>query len=130
MEKVTLINDGGYVGMENVRFPVVVSVSDSNSRAVSISPQEMERIGCDMSKFGGADGWWFVKSEHCVVMANDMNRERFEELAKLKGMDVTRANRRITFVNLEVIEAGEYMSSMTEAAWWGWQEAMKEKGDE
>ena len=59
-----------------------------------------------------------------------MNRERFEELAKLKGMDVTRANRRITFVNLEVIEIGEYMSRMTEAAWWGWQEAMKEKGDE
>ena len=54
-----------------------------------------------------------------------MNRERFEELAKLKGMDVTRASRRITFVNIEVIEAGEYMSRMTEAAWWGWQEAMK-----
>ena len=53
-----------------------------------------------------------------------MNRERFEELAKLKGMDVTGANRRITFVNLEVIEVGEYMSRTTEAAWWGWQEAM------
>ncbi len=48
-------------------------------------------------------------------MANDMNRERFEELAKLKGMGVTRASRRITFVNLEVIEAGEYMSRHTEA---------------
>lgn len=48
-----------------------------------------------------------------------MNRERFEELATLKGMDVTRANRRITFVNLEVIEVGEYMSRATEAAWWG-----------
>jgi len=47
-----------------------------------------------------------------------MNRERFEELAKLKGVDVTRANRRITFVNLEVIEIWEYMSRMTEAAWW------------
>ena len=58
-----------------------------------------------------------------------MNRERFEELAKLKGMDVTRANRRITFVNLEVIEVGEYISRMTEAAWWGWQEAMKESKD-
>ena len=58
-----------------------------------------------------------------------MNRERFEELAKLKGMDVTRANRRITFVNLEVIEAGEYMSRMTESAWWGWQEAMMESKD-
>ena len=57
-----------------------------------------------------------------------MNRERFEELAKLKGMDVTRANRRITFVNLEAIEVGEYMSPTTEAAWWGWQEAMKEAG--
>ena len=130
MEKVTLINDGGYIGMKNVRFPVVVSVSDSNSHSVSISPQEMERIGCDMSKFVGADGWWFVKSENCVVMANDMNRERFEELAKLKGMDVTRANSRITFVNLEVIEVGEYMSRMTEAAWRGWQEAMKEMGND
>ena len=59
-----------------------------------------------------------------------MNRERFEELAKLKGTDVTRANRRITFVNLEVIEVGEYVSRTTEAAWLGWQEAMKEKGDE
>jgi len=59
-----------------------------------------------------------------------MSRERFEELAKLKGMDVTRANRRITFVNLEVIEIGEHMSRMTEAAWWGWQEAMKGRGDE
>lgn len=59
-----------------------------------------------------------------------MNRERFEELAKLKGMDVTCANRRITFVNLEVIEIGEYLSRMTEAAWWGWQEAMREKVDE
>ncbi|QFG15336.1 hypothetical protein 4L372X_024 [Aeromonas phage 4_L372X] len=49
-----------------------------------------------------------------------MNRERFEELAKLKGMDVTRANRRITFVNLEVIEVGEYISRMTDADWWGW----------
>ena len=55
-----------------------------------------------------------------------MNRERFEELAKIKGMDVTRASRRITFVNLEVIEVGEYISRMTEAAWWGWQEAMKD----
>ena len=55
-----------------------------------------------------------------------MNRERFEELAKLKGMDVTRANRRITFVNLEVIAVGEYISRMTEAAWWGWQGAMKD----
>lgn len=59
-----------------------------------------------------------------------MRRERFEELAKLKGMDVTRANRRITFVNLEVIEVGEYMSRHTEAAWWGWQEAMKGRCDE
>ena len=58
-----------------------------------------------------------------------MNRERFEGLAKLKGMDVTRANRRITFVDLEVIEIGEYLSCMTEAAWWGWQEAMKEGKD-
>ena len=57
-----------------------------------------------------------------------MNRERFEELAKLKGMDVTRANRRITFVNIEVIEVVEYMSRHTEAAWWGWQEAMKVAG--
>lgn len=45
-----------------------------------------------------------------------MSRERFKELAKLKGMDVTRANRRITLVNLEVIEVGEYISRMTEAA--------------
>ena len=59
-----------------------------------------------------------------------MSRERLEDLAKLKGMDVTRANRRITFVNIEVIEIGEYMSRTTEAAWWGWQEAMKEKSDE
>lgn len=59
-----------------------------------------------------------------------MNRERLEALAKLKGMDVTRANRRITFVNLEVIEVGQYISSMTEAAWWGWQEAMKESGND
>ena len=58
-----------------------------------------------------------------------MTRERFEELANLKGMDVTRANRRIAFVNLEVIEVGEYLSRMTEAAWWGWQEAMKESED-
>ena len=63
-------------------------------------------------------------------MKINMNRERFDELAKLKGMDVTSANRRITFVNLEVIEIGEYMSRMTDVAWWGWQEAMKEKGDE
>jgi len=46
-------------------------------------------------------------------MVNDVNRERFEELAKLKGMDVTRANRRIT-----------------DAAWWGWQEAMKDGNDD
>ena len=58
-----------------------------------------------------------------------MNRERFEDLARLKGMDVTSANRRITFVNLEVIEVVEYISRMTEAAWWGWQEAMKESKD-
>ena len=63
-------------------------------------------------------------------MANDMNRERLGELAKLKGIDVTRANRRITFVNLEVIEIGEYMNPATEAAWWGWQEAMKESGND
>lgn len=58
-----------------------------------------------------------------------VNSARFEELAKLKGMDVTRANRRITFVNLEVIEVGEYIIRTTEAAWWGWQEAMKESKD-
>ena len=50
-----------------------------------------------------------------------MNRYRFEDLAKLKGMDVTRAKRRITLVNLDVIEFGEYISRATEAAWWGWQ---------
>ena len=59
-----------------------------------------------------------------------MNRERFEELAKLKGMDVTRANRRITFVNLEAIEVGEYMSRITEVAWWGWQEAKNDRQDQ
>lgn len=59
-----------------------------------------------------------------------MNRERFYELAKLKGMGVTRANRRITFVNPEVIEVGEHMSRMTEAALLGWQEAMKESGSD
>jgi len=59
-----------------------------------------------------------------------MNRERFEELAKLKGMDVTRANRRITFVNLEVIEVGQYMSRMSEAAWWGWREGMMDGENE
>lgn len=58
-----------------------------------------------------------------------MSRERFEELSKLKGIDVTRANRRLTFVNLEVIEVWEYMSRMTEAAWRGWQEAVKESKD-
>ena len=64
-------------------------------------------------------------------MGNDaMNHERFDELAKLDGMEATRANRRITFVNLEVIEVGEYMSRMTEAAWCGWQEAMKEMGND
>lgn len=47
-----------------------------------------------------------------------MNRERFDDLAKLKGMDVTRASRRIAFVNLEVIEVGEYIGRITEAAWW------------
>lgn len=57
-----------------------------------------------------------------------MSRERFEELAKLKGMDVTRANRRITFVNLEAVEVWECVSRTTEAAWCGWQEAMKEVG--
>ena len=57
-----------------------------------------------------------------------MNRERFDELAKLKEMDVTRANRRITFVNLELIEVGECVSRMTGSAWCGWQEAMKEAG--
>ena len=46
-----------------------------------------------------------------------MSRERFEELARLKGVDVTRANRRITFVNLGVIEVVEYISRMNEAAW-------------
>ena len=59
-----------------------------------------------------------------------MNRERFEELAKLKGMDVTRSNRRITFVNLEVIEVGEHTSRMPEAAWWGWQEGMMDGENE
>ena len=60
-----------------------------------------------------------------------MNRERFEELAKLKGMDVTIAERRFEFVTIGdgVIEIGEYISRMTEAAWWGWQEAMKESKD-
>ena len=59
-----------------------------------------------------------------------MNRERFEELAKLKGMGVTIAERRFEFVTIGggVIEIGEYMSRITEAAWWGWQEAMKEVG--
>lgn len=59
-----------------------------------------------------------------------MNRDRFDGLAKLKGMDVTRANRRITFVNLEVIEVDEYMSRTTEAAWWWWKEAIREVGND
>ena len=45
-------------------------------------------------------------------------------------MDVTRANRRITFVNLEVIEVVEYISRMTEAAWCGWREGMMDGENE
>ena len=63
-------------------------------------------------------------------LAAIMNIERFEELARLKGMDVTSANRRITFVNLDVIEVGEHMSRMTEAAWCGWREGMMDGENE
>lgn len=65
MNKVTLKNNGGYMGMEDVSFPVRVSVSDSNSTSIAIPSSEMERIGADMSVFERDCDWWFVISEHC-----------------------------------------------------------------
>ncbi|MNG70303.1 hypothetical protein D3C79_286850 [compost metagenome] len=65
MNKIILKNNGGYMGMENVSFPVQVSVSDSNSASIAIPSSEMERIGADMSAFECDLDWWFVISEHC-----------------------------------------------------------------
>lgn len=55
-----------------------------------------------------------------------MNRERFEELAKLKGMDLQIQEIELSHPAIKSIVIREYMSRMTEAAWFGWQWAMKE----
>lgn len=64
MDSVILINDGGYMGMDNVCFPVEVYVSNLAEHGVAISNSEMERIGCDMSLFDGRCEWWFVIGDY------------------------------------------------------------------
>ncbi len=63
MSKAILLNDGGYVGMDFVDFPVEVSISNSNRYAVAINVSELERIGCDMHEFDDDDEWWFLRED-------------------------------------------------------------------
>lgn len=68
MDSVILINDGGYIGMDNVCFPVEVSVSSFEENRVAISSSEMERIGCSMSLFDGECEWWFLIGDYNLAL--------------------------------------------------------------
>lgn len=75
--KVRLLNNGGYGGMDNVEFPVIVNVQLKNTwGAYALVPAwELERIGCDMNKFKanshhsatGIKNWSLLKEDFEII---------------------------------------------------------------
>lgn len=49
--KIKLLNDGGYSGMENVKFPVEVEGQDWLGLGYDVSGSELIRIGADPEKW-------------------------------------------------------------------------------
>lgn len=46
--QVKLLNDGGYGGGENVKFPVVVKATKFNDELYNVNYHELVRVGFDM----------------------------------------------------------------------------------
>lgn len=70
--KVRLLNDGGYMCMSEVKFPVDVNVQLKNTWGdyVFVPALELERIGCDMDKLNPAAGiknWSFLKGDFEII---------------------------------------------------------------
>lgn len=70
--KIRLLNDGGYIGMERVGFPVEVEAARSTYGVVNgfdVPDAELRRIGADLTKFKKPEGstWFFLEEETEVL---------------------------------------------------------------
>lgn len=57
--KVTLLNDGGYTGLEKVQFPVEVEGELLKRGSFSIKGEELIAIGGEYEAFDPSFGYWF-----------------------------------------------------------------------
>ena len=67
--KVRLLNNGGYMGMDAVKFPAEVNVELKNTWGTyALIPElELDRIGCDMDKFKQNKNWSFLQSDFEII---------------------------------------------------------------
>ncbi len=68
--KVKLLNDGGYGGMRNTKFPAIVNgfYYDVSDRVVGIDCSELIRVGADEDTFGIDGDLSFLIGEECEVI--------------------------------------------------------------
>lgn len=72
MLKVKLLNDGGYGGMENVKFPVIVDGIDIDGAGCGIKGNEIIRIGADNGKQWDDDFRYFFDYDgECEVIEDE-----------------------------------------------------------
>lgn len=67
--KVKLINSGGFFGMDEVCFPVIVS--GRKAAGFYIPTSELLRIGCDMECFTGREEYCFVPGWHALEVVSE-----------------------------------------------------------
>lgn len=66
--QVKLLNDGGYFGGENVKFPVVVKATKFNDEIYEVSYDELVRIGF-VIPWDIDDTWPFQIGTECEVIS-------------------------------------------------------------
>lgn len=73
--KIRLLNDGGYVGLYDVKFPAYIDAMAIESRnylgrarlVAQVSSSELSRIGCDEPVFSALDYYSFACDSFEVI---------------------------------------------------------------
>lgn len=71
--KVILLNDGGYIGLENVEFPVEVEASrDPSGYLARVSKIELVKVGADGVCFDVKCLHSFVLDDNCELVEEEL----------------------------------------------------------
>jgi len=57
--KIKLLNDGGYYGLDNVKFPVVVDICKNDSGKCRVSGAELINLGGKVGSFSPTTHYFF-----------------------------------------------------------------------